>query len=194
MRVVGGMWRGKSLEAPDARNVTRPTTDRVRESIASMVLSAFDLDMSGVRVLDAFAGCGALGIEMLSRGASHVTFVDVDRKTVQLIKRNLAHVQAGSTSFTVLGSDSFKLAENPVFGTNPFDLVILDPPYAITSEHVAHMLAALHVHGALTPKALLLYERSSKMPELSLDFASIIKQKRYGTTCVDLLRVECLYE
>ncbi|MDY4522445.1 MAG: 16S rRNA (guanine(966)-N(2))-methyltransferase RsmD [Atopobium sp.] len=194
MRVVGGMWRGKPLEAPEGRAVTRPTTDRVRESIASMVLSACDLDLSGMYVLDAFAGSGALGIEMLSRGASHTTFVDTDRTTIRLIKKNLAQVGASPASFTVLASDSFSCATNPAFRAHPFNLVLLDPPYVITSAQVAEMLHALYTNEALAPKALVVYERAAKTPELSLDFAHALKQKRYGTTCVDVLRVERSHE
>ena len=82
MRIVGGIWRGRALAAPEGRDVTRPTTDRTREQMASMVLSAFDLDLSDVRILDAFAGSGAIGLELLSRGAAHCTFVDADRKAV----------------------------------------------------------------------------------------------------------------
>lgn len=69
MRIIGGEWRGRKIEEPRGRDVTRPTTDRVREACASMVMSAFDFDLDEVRVLDAFGGSGALGLEMLSRGA-----------------------------------------------------------------------------------------------------------------------------
>ena len=68
MRIVGGKWKGRSIEAPQGRDVTRPTTDRAREQIASMVLSARGLDLSGDLVLDAFAGSGAMGLELFSRG------------------------------------------------------------------------------------------------------------------------------
>ena len=85
MRIVGGKWRGHPLEAPEGRDVTRPTTDRTRESIASMVLSAFGLDLSDVSLLDAFAGSGAIGLELLSRGAASATFVDRDRGAVMLL-------------------------------------------------------------------------------------------------------------
>ena len=73
MRIVGGKWRGRQIEAPDGRDVTRPTTDRTREQIASMILSAAGLDLSGTSVLDAFAGSGAMGLELLSRGAARAS-------------------------------------------------------------------------------------------------------------------------
>ena len=103
MRIVGGMWRGRALEAPEGRNVTRPTTDRTRESMASMVLSAFDLDLSEVRMLDAFAGSGAIGYELLSRGARSCTFCDADRKAVARIKRNGQALGAAREAHAVVG-------------------------------------------------------------------------------------------
>ena len=77
MRIIGGEWRGRKIEEPRGRDVTRPTTDRVREACASMVMSAFDFDLDEVRVLDAFGGSGALGIEMLSRGARSLTTFEI---------------------------------------------------------------------------------------------------------------------
>ena len=77
MRIIGGEWRGRKIEEPRGRDVTRPTTDRVREACASMVMSAFDFDLEEVRVLDAFGGSGALGLEMLSRGARSLTTFEI---------------------------------------------------------------------------------------------------------------------
>ena len=92
MRVIAGEWRGRKLAEPRGREVTRPTTDRVREACASMVESALDGGIGGSRVLDAFAGSGALGIEMLSRGASFASFFDIDRAAAALVRRNLEGV------------------------------------------------------------------------------------------------------
>ena len=91
MRIVSGEWRGRKLGEPQGRDVTRPTTDRVREACASMVESALEDGIAGARVLDAFAGSGALGIEMLSRGAAWATFFDIDRRAAALVERNLSH-------------------------------------------------------------------------------------------------------
>ena len=85
MRIVGGEWRGRPIESPRGRDISRPTTDRVREAIASMLESALDGGVEGSRVLDAFAGSGALGLELLSRGASQVTFFDLDRGASALV-------------------------------------------------------------------------------------------------------------
>lgn len=89
MRIIGGEWRGRKIEEPRGRDVTRPTTDRVREACASMVMSAFDFDLDEVRVLDAFGGSGALGIEMLSRGARSLTTFEIDRNAARLITKNI---------------------------------------------------------------------------------------------------------
>lgn len=89
MRIIGGEWRGRKIEEPRGRDVTRPTTDRVRESCASMVMSAFDFDLDEVRVLDAFGGSGALGLEMLSRGARSLTTFEIDRNAARLITKNI---------------------------------------------------------------------------------------------------------
>lgn len=122
MRIVGGMWRGRPLEAPDGRDVTRPTTDRTREQMASMVLSAFDLDLSDVRILDAFAGSGAIGLELLSRGAAHCTFVDADRKAVARIKRNVSSLGASRAQYDVMGGDVAKLVSRGRLPAAPFSL------------------------------------------------------------------------
>lgn len=89
MRIIGGEWRGRKIEEPRGRDVTRPTTDRVREACASMVMSAFDFDLDEVRVLDAFGGSGALGLEMLSRGARSLTTFEIDRNAARLITKNI---------------------------------------------------------------------------------------------------------
>ena len=79
MRIVGGKWRGRSIQPPKGYALTRPTAERTREAIASSILAAFGLNLENASVLDAFAGSGAMGLELLSRGAAHATFVDQDR-------------------------------------------------------------------------------------------------------------------
>ena len=189
MRIVGGIWRGRTLEAPEGRGVTRPTTDRTRESMASMVLSAFDLDLSDVCVLDAFAGSGAIGLELLSRGARACTFVDADRRSLGCVKRNARALGASSASCAFVAGDVFKLVERGALPKAPFSLVVLDPPYATDAALVSALVEGLHTSGQLTPEALVLYERASTMPSLELGEATIIKSKSHGTTAVDLLRI-----
>jgi 16S rRNA (guanine966-N2)-methyltransferase len=119
MRIIAGRWRGRALAAP-AGQATRPTSDRTREALFSMLASRIGT-FEGLRVADLFAGSGALGLEALSRGAAHCTFVETDRTAIEAIRRNLAALGAEAE---VLASPA-EHARLP----GPFDLVFLDPPY-----------------------------------------------------------------
>lgn len=189
MRVVGGRWRGHPLEAPTGRNVTRPTTDRTRESITSMVLSAQGLDLSADAVLDAFAGSGAMGIELLSRGAARCTFADSDRGAVALVRRNLKAVGAATGTWHVAAGDVCRLAGRGLPGA-PFSVVFLDPPYAMAAGEVSALVEVLRESGQLGPGALVVYERSASAPGLALPGARLLRSKGHGITSVDLLRLE----
>ena len=187
MRIVGGAWRGRALEAPEGRG-TRPTTDRMRETIASMVLSAFDLDLEGVSVLDAFAGSGAMGLEFLSRGAKRCTFVDSDRRAVGVVRRNVSSLGA-QTRCDVLSANAFQLAgRGATLPGAPYDLVVLDPPYATPAQDVSGLVDALSAAGALVPGAVVLYERASSAPALEPACATLVRERAHGTTTVDLYR------
>ena len=188
MRIVGGMWRGKPLEAPDGRG-TRPTTDRTRESIASMVLSAFSLDLSGVVALDAFAGSGALGFEMVSRGCERCTFVERDRRAAAVLKRNARSLGATASQARLQVGDFFKLAEAGALQGGPFSLVLLDPPYATPADAVSQAIARMGEQGQLAADTMILYERSADADGLELPGAELLRSKSRKTTAVDLLRL-----
>ena len=185
MRIVAGQWRGRPIDAPEGRD-TRPTTDRMRESIASMILSAEALDLSGLSVLDAFAGSGAMGLELLSRGAGNCTFVERDRQALARVKRNAASLGASRASCAVVGGDDFKLAASASLPGAPFDIVFLDPPYAYEASRVTGLVEALAEQGMLAKDAIVVYERASSAPGLALAGAELSKSKKHGTTCVDL--------
>ena len=187
MRVVGGKWGGVPLESPEGRGVTRPTTDRNREAMASMILSARGLNLGGASVLDAFAGSGAMGIELLSRGADRCTFNDQDARAAARVRRNLAKVGAEKVAYAVLRGDACQLAERGRIAGAPFDVVFLDPPYALSADVVSAMLEHLAAHGALRPGATVVYERSAEAPGLGVPGLIPVRTKRYGITCVDLL-------
>ena len=190
MRIVGGKWKGRAIEAPDGKGITRPTTDRTREAIASSILASRGLDISESRVLDAFAGSGAMGFELLSRGALYVTFVDKDRKTCDRIKRTAKSLGVASSEMSVICGDTVRLAESSqLFGT-PFDVVILDPPYAVEVEVVSKLLKDLIQSESLTNDAVVVYEHSHKTDSASLDDFELSKSKRYGIAQVDVL-VRC---
>lgn len=188
MRIVGGQWRGRPIESPRGREVSRPTTDRVREAIASMLESALAEGIEGARVLDAFAGSGALGLEMLSRGAGHATFFDADRGASALVKRNLSKVGCASERCAVACADVLLAARRGRVPGGPFDAVLIDPPYAWGTRPAIELVASLTERRLLAPGAIILFERTAATPALVLEGFEGLKEKRYGQTCIDVLR------
>lgn len=189
MRIVGGLWRGKAFEAPQGRS-TRPTSDRMRESLASMILSAKDLDLEGCSVLDAFAGSGGVGLELLSRGASHCTFCEKDPKTAALVRKNCKVLGARPGTWSVITGDVRRLASRAGYTGMPFDIVFLDPPYAMPAYEVASLLLGLDCAHMLGSSCLVVYERSIDGDALEAEGFGMVRTKRHGTTCVDVLEKE----
>ena len=187
MRIVAGKWRGQGLAQPP-ESITRPTTDRVREALFSAIDSRVEWD--GLRVLDAFAGSGALGLEALSRGAEHVTFCEMSGKVLPVLKRNVASLEGAATGSTVVRADVFKRLPTPM---KPFDLVLLDPPYAVSAAQVAAFVQALDEAGALAPTAIVHYEHAKKDVSAAQDAFKAIQwdtavAKRYGDIAFELYR------
>lgn len=130
MRIVAGEWRGRKLAAPEG-DTTRPTADRTRETLFSMLNSRLG-SFEGLKVADLFAGSGALGLEALSRGAAHCLFVDQDAAAIRAIRRNIANFQAqGRCDVRASSVMSLGLAKEPL------DLILLDPPYDTGAGAVA---------------------------------------------------------
>jgi 16S rRNA (guanine966-N2)-methyltransferase len=129
MRIIAGDWRGRAIDAPPGQ-ATRPTADRVRETLFSMLASRLG-SLEDLRVADLFAGSGALGFEALSRGAALVTFVENDSKAAATIKRN-AETLSATDRVRMLGSSALALPRS-----EPFDLIFADPPYAAESGTAA---------------------------------------------------------
>ena len=190
MRVVGGRWRGQRLAEPRGRDVTRPTTDRVREACASMLDSALPGGIEGARVLDAFAGSGAMGIELLSRGAAHAEFIDCDRGAAALVRQNLTHVGADPARWHVTCADAFARAHAGRIGGGPFDVVVLDPPYAFEAARVAALLQDLAAHGLIASGGLALVEHAAADEGARPVGFEVLREKHYGICAVDLLRLE----
>ncbi|WP_232493962.1 16S rRNA (guanine(966)-N(2))-methyltransferase RsmD [Novosphingobium kaempferiae] len=130
LRIVAGEWRGRKLAAPEG-DTTRPTANRTRETLFSMLVSRLG-DFEGLKVADLFAGSGALGLEALSRGAAHCLFVDQDAAAIRAIRRNIANLQAQTRS-DVRASSVLSLGA----AKEPLDLVLLDPPYDTGAGAVA---------------------------------------------------------
>lgn len=184
MRIIAGRFRGRALAAlgkGDAGAHLRPTTDRTRESLFSMLQGGrFDDPITDARVLDLFAGTGALGLESLSRGAAHVTFVDDGQKALSLIRQNIQTCGvAGETR--VIRRDARKLAAND---GPPCNLVFLDPPYGKGLGEVA--LAAAHTGGWIAGNALIVWEESADI--VLPHWCSIEDARRYGDTTITLAR------
>ncbi|AHM03804.1 16S rRNA (guanine(966)-N(2))-methyltransferase [Roseibacterium elongatum DSM 19469] len=186
MRIVAGRWRGKKLAelgAGDAGAHLRPTTDRVRESLFNLLMNGRHADpVTGARVLDLFAGTGALGLEALSRGAAHVTFVDDGGAARALLRENIGLCAAQGTT-KVFRRDATTLGENR---GKPFDLVFLDPPYSQGLGDLA-VRSAL-AGGWIAPGAMIVWEENA--PPLPPAGLSQIDQRSYGGTTLTLLRAE----
>src|ERR1700757_399453 len=154
MRVVGGRLRGRNLASPASREI-RPPADRLRESVFNILIHAYGNPIGGARVLDLFAGTGALGIEAVSRGAAFVLFVDNGAEARALLRNNVESLALGGVS-KVYRRDATDLG--PAHPMQPFALAFLDPPYG---KGVAEeSLASLRDGGWLTPGALAVVEEA----------------------------------
>jgi 16S rRNA (guanine966-N2)-methyltransferase len=155
MRIVGGRWRGRALTAPKSQAI-RPTADRLRESLFNILAHAYGDPITGARVLDLFAGTGALGLEALSRDAAFVLFVDDGAEARALLRGNVEALGAGGAT-RVFRRDATRLgAAHPV---EPFSLVFLDPPYGRGLAEKA--LASARDGGWLAPGALVVVEEAA---------------------------------
>lgn len=150
MRIVAGEWRGRRIEAPPGMG-TRPTADRVRETLFSMLTSRIG-SFGDLRIADLFAGSGALGFEALSRGAASVTFVENDAKAGAIIRRNAEKLGA-TDRILLVGSSALSLPRS-----DPFDLILVDPPYSPGSGTAA--VQAVEKAGWLAPGGWMSVETS----------------------------------
>ena len=154
MRVVGGRLRGRNLATPTSREI-RPTADRLRESLFNILVHAYANPVEGARVLDLFAGTGALGIEAISRGACFALFVDNGAEARALLRNNVEALGLGGVT-KVFRRDATELG--PAHPVEPFSLVFLDPPYG--KGLAVKALASLRDGGWLTKEALLVVEEA----------------------------------
>jgi len=155
-RVISGKWKSRLLRVP--QTATRPTASRVREAVFSTL--AHELGpFSDLRVLDLYAGSGALGIEAISRGAREAVFVDSDRVATSVISANLGGL--GHVQTQVVKNNVATFVSQPSSG-GPFDLVFIDPPYVIVDAAVHDHVAALVANGWLNRNAMVVVEREAK--------------------------------
>ncbi len=181
-RIIAGELGGLRLVTPRGAT-TRPTTDRVKESVFGALGSA---RLAGARVLDGYAGSGALAIEALSRGAAEAVLVDRDPRAVDAIRRNLASTRLGDrASVQRRGLGGYLQGPLP---RNPFDLVFLDPPYDLAGSDLARMLELLAAPGWIAPEAAVVIERSAAAGPPSLPSGWQVTWERvYGDTLVVLV-------
>lgn len=184
MRIVGGAFKGLVIHAPAGSDV-RPTTDRARESLFNILSHSYqphEFQMIGTRVLDLCAGTGALGLEALSRGASHVTFVEKNATARAALAHNIRTMKADASSVHVVKGDAAHLPQAPI----ACGLVFLDPPYADNLE--VQILNSAVACGWVKPDAIVVVETmSNNFPEWPETFMEDDRRK-YGNSSFSILR------
>ncbi len=184
LRITGGDLARRLIPIPDAarRGELRPTADKVREALCSILHSRLAVDgrdFVDLEVADLCCGSGALGFEALSRGAARCTFVDVDRRTLDVVAGS-ARALGVDTRSVFVGAPVLKA----LVGRGPFDLVFFDPPYAMPLDD--GLRAALA--AAVAPGGLLVVERSARGADPAIEGLSLVDERRYGDTRLSLYR------
>lgn len=180
MRIVAGQWRGRKLLAPEG-DTTRPTADRTRETLFSMLTSRLG-SFEGLRVADLFAGSGALGLEALSRGAAHAMFAEQDPKAIRAIRANIANLHAQKECDVRVGS-VMALGVAKV----PYDLVLLDPPYKTSAGVVA--IDKLRRLGWMHDGTWVCIETEAREAPRVRGF-EVMAERVVGKACLTLMRPE----
>ncbi|MBS0361294.1 MAG: 16S rRNA (guanine(966)-N(2))-methyltransferase RsmD [Proteobacteria bacterium] len=189
MRIVSGDFRGRAIAAPEG-SVTRPTSDRARQAVFNILEhAAWSNGLHGQRIIDLFAGSGALGFEALSRGAAFCLFVETDEAARGAIRENVAGLDPSGGLFGVTRvhrRDATDLGVRPGADGPAFDLAFLDPPYAKGLGEVA--LAKLAAGGWLAPGAIVVFERGVSEPPFAVDGFEPLDARDYGAARVHFLR------
>jgi 16S rRNA (guanine966-N2)-methyltransferase len=182
MRVVGGRLKGRNLASPASREI-RPTADRLRESVFNILIHAYDDPIAGARVLDLFAGTGALGIEAVSRGAAFALFVDNGAEARALLRNNVEALGLGGVT-KIFRRDATDLG--PAHPVEPFSVAFLDPPYGKGLADKA--LVSLREGGWLTPGALLVVEEAKAAAFTAPEGFAELERRAYDDTEFVFLR------
>lgn len=175
MRITGGQFGGRIIKTPKGGD-TRPTQDRVREALFSMLMEA----VPGSRFLDLYAGTGAVGLEALSRGASDVRWVERDRATAALAAQNVAAIAGGDWSANVVVSDVDRWART-ASAAQPYEIVFADPPYAEGRENGLMALAGVLLsRDLLVPGGLFITEVPDDATVAPIEGLSVVRDRTYG--------------
>ena len=177
MRIIAGEWRGRALQAPAGQR-TRPTADRTRETLFSMLVSRMG-SFEGLRVADLYAGSGALGLEALSRGAAHATFVESDPRAIAAIRANVTALRAGERA------EVRPLSATTLPPAQPFDLIFADPPYAAGSGTA--VVAAVAAAGWLAKGGWLAIETEAREEVFPAGW-QVDAARRVGRARISLIR------
>ena len=185
MRIVSGRFRGRAIVAPEGQG-TRPTSDRARQALFDVIAHAsFAPDLADARVIDLFAGSGALGLEALSRGARFCLFVETNEEARGAIRENIEALGLfGETR--VHRRSATDLGPRPASAGGPFDLAFLDPPYRLGLGEPA--VGELLKGGWLSPDALIVFERAADEHDPEIDGVEIIDARTWGAARVLFLR------
>jgi 16S rRNA (guanine966-N2)-methyltransferase len=183
MRVVGGRLRGRALAGPKSPAI-RPTADRLREALFNILVHSYGEPITAARVLDLFAGTGALGIEALSRGAAFALFVDEGAEARALLRENATALGLGGTS-RIFRRDATKLG--PAHPVEPFSLAFLDPPYEQGLAEKA--LASARAGAWLRPGALIVVEEAKKAQFAAPEGFTVLERRDYDDTEFVFLRL-----
>jgi 16S rRNA (guanine966-N2)-methyltransferase len=176
-RVIAGEAGGRRLQVPPGNN-TRPTSDRAREGLLSTWQSLLGGPLDGERILDLYAGSGAVGLEALSRGASHTLLVEADPRAARTIRENVKSL--GLPGAEVRSGKAEQIIQSPA-PADPYDIVFLDPPYRVTDHDLREILLTLRSGGWLAPEAIVTVERSTRGGEFGWpDGFEAIRSRRYG--------------
>jgi len=182
MRIVGGRLRGRALAAPKSQGI-RPTADRLRESLFNILMHPYDDPVTGARVLDLFAGTGALGLEAISRGAAFALFVDDGAEARALLRQNVESLSLAAVT-RIFRRDATRLG--PAHPLEPFGLAFLDPPYGKGLAEKA--LASARDGGWLTGDALIVVEEATDAGFKAPEGFNEIERRRYDDTEFTILR------
>src|SRR5947209_2167741 len=182
MRIVGGRLRGRALAAPKSQRI-RPTADRLREALFNILMHAYDNPIAGARVLDLFAGTGALGLEAVSRGAAFALFVDEEAEARALMRQNLEALGVAAAT-RIFRRDATTLG--PAHPLEPFSLVFLDPPYGKGLAEKA--LLSARDGGWLTDDALIVVEETTDANFKPPEGFDEIERRKYDDTELIILR------
>lgn len=182
MRIIGGQWKGHNLVSFNEDHI-RPTTDRVKESLFNIIQNHISQDS---KILDLFSGTGNLGIEALSRGCQHATFIDDNIRSIQILKKNLQKLKVSSDSYKILKSDVFLFLKN--YSMAEFDTLFIDPPF---TKKLAHsVMSALAVKEDLQNESLIAIESvKGEKIEDSYNKINLIKRKSFGDKILSIYRV-----